>query len=552
MSLIASALRRIAKRFDSSTPPVPPVTPTRVARGDSWLNAWTGVGTQNQRTSFGFVRDARLPDEVLSDIYHGDSFGARICDAIPYHSLRQGFEVTTGDAGLDVELAEKLKTLKVQQRFIEAWTWARVFGGAALLIGADDGRDPTEPLDPSAVRSVGYLTVVTKRELFPSQWYNDPLTTNFGEPSVYRVSRSGGTTVDTREIHATRIIRFDGALTERQRRRENSDWSDSVLQRVYDKLQQFNGAFAATANLLQDASQGIFKINGLYDAMASDADDRFKNRMLAMDMMRGIFRAIMVDKDGEDYTRVAAQMAGVPDVMDKFLLLLAGASNHPVTVLFGQAPAGLNATGESDTRNWYDQLQSERSNTAQPRLERLCGLLVGNRVKVTIKFHPLWQMTDKEQAELRKLVADTDSVYIDKQVVTPEEIATSRFQPDGWSAETTVDIAAREALQESDATEQALQPEPTEQAGVAAATDHEANVQQTALNGAQIASMLQIVQQVSERAIPRETGIALITASFPISREGAEAIMGPVGESFFAQPAATPEPPLPGQNGATG
>lgn len=55
-----------------------------------------------------------------------------------------------------------------------------------------------------------------------------------------------------------------------------------------------------------------------------------------------------------------------------------------------------------------------------------------------------------------------------------------------------------------------------------------------ALNGAQIASLKEIVLAVGAREIPREVGLEMIVAAFPIDRAKAEAIMGPVGRTFFA------------------
>lgn len=64
--------------------------------------------------------------------------------------------------------------------------------------------------------------------------------------------------------------------------------------------------------------------------------------------------------------------------------------------------------------------------------------------------------------------------------------------------------------------------------------------QDAALNGAQVESLLAIVEKVSQRLIPRETGVKLITAAFPIPLARADELMGEVGRSFFA---ASPEPP---------
>jgi len=54
------------------------------------------------------------------------------------------------------------------------------------------------------------------------------------------------------------------------------------------------------------------------------------------------------------------------------------------------------------------------------------------------------------------------------------------------------------------------------------------DVQQTALNGAQIASMQQIAQSVSDGLLPAETAVQLIMVSFPTVDEAtARSIIGP-------------------------
>lgn len=77
---------------------------------------------------------------------------------------------------------------------------------------------------------------------------------------------------------------------------------------------------------------------------------------------------------------------------------------------------------------------------------------------------------------------------------------------------------------------------------VAAPIDPNAAVKdpQSALNGAQIDALKSIVSDVALGQIPRDTGIELIVAAFPLSREQAEKIMGSVGQTF--EP-ATEAPP---------
>ncbi len=68
--------------------------------------------------------------------------------------------------------------------------------------------------------------------------------------------------------------------------------------------------------------------------------------------------------------------------------------------------------------------------------------------------------------------------------------------------------------------------------------------QDTALNGAQIASLLQVIQAVATGQLPRDAGLAIIKRAFNVDDAGAEALMGSVGNGFVPAPApATPAPP---------
>lgn len=62
----------------------------------------------------------------------------------------------------------------------------------------------------------------------------------------------------------------------------------------------------------------------------------------------------------------------------------------------------------------------------------------------------------------------------------------------------------------------------------------------TALNGAQVTSMVEIVRAVAVGEIPRESGIAILERAFNLSHEDAESIIGPPGfEPAAPEPTAT-------------
>ena len=149
----------------------------------------------------------------------------------------------------------------------------------------------------------------------------------------------------------------------------------------------------------------------------------------------------------------------------------------PVAVLLGRSPAGLNATGDADTRGWDDVVDGERRTVLLPALERVVRLLLLSREGPTrgvepegwsVVLPPLRTPTPSEDAALRKAVADTDVAYVQAGVLAPEEVARSRFRPEGWSAETSVDLEARDAPP-ADATLE--EPAPTEDSRTDAVED---------------------------------------------------------------------------------
>ena len=70
-----------------------------------------------------------------------------------------------------------------------------------------------------------------------------------------------------------------------------------------------------------------------------------------------LFEGNGVSPEGETYQQKQISFASLPDVARLFLQIASGAADIPVTRMLGQAPAGLNATGDSDTRNYYDRVR---------------------------------------------------------------------------------------------------------------------------------------------------------------------------------------------------
>lgn len=516
-------------------------------RFDNWANSITSVGARG-RSSFSHVAGIILSPQDLESLFYEDAFASRIVKEPVEEALRRGWTLKVtpnddqGDLGSDdIETAATIKqwldAMHVTSKCIETWTWARLFGGGALLIGADDGLDPKEPLDLTRIQSVDYVVSVDSRDLYPIEWFRDPRKPNFGEPRIYQLTRQGGSSVDTHAIHASRLIRFDGALTNRRRRFALASWSESELKRVYTALQKFNGAYEAVGTLLQESSQGVFGVKDLYEAMASDNGNTLKKRLELMDISRSVARSILIDKDEESFERVeVGALTGLPDVMRTFMLFLAGASGIPVTILMGQAPAGLAATGDADIRMYYDRIASARENYLKPKLVRLCTILCsaqngptgGIVPRFDIHFPSMYAPTFDEEGAARLQMAQADQIYLAAGVCTPEEIATSRFPSSGWSMETTIDQDVRRATTAAAAVPGGPDPE--------AATMQKDDITEISPTAPfppkTMAAIATIVAQVGSRTIPRSAGVQMLTL-LGLSPEKADELLGETGTTEF-------------------
>lgn len=522
-------------------------------RADGWFNALSGHGvaafSKSESTQF---RVEILDDATASDMWRGDDIAARIVETLPAEAFRQGFKLNMEDKAAAEDVMAVVEEMGVSGSFIEAKEFERAYGGAAIFPVINDGqKDMSQPLNLDRISSISSLLVFEPRELQAVSWYGGLLEPKFGRPDVYDLQAvSEGTAAPPGvRIHESRLIIFRGIRVSRQQTSNRMSWGDSVLNRVVRVLRDYNISWASVAELLSDFAQAVIKIKGLSELIASDRDNIIQARIRAFQLSRSTLRAVLLDSD-EEFERKQTPISGMPDLLDRFATRLAAAADMPVTLLMGQSPAGMNATGESDTRFFYDRVAVDQTKKTHSQLERMIllvmlskdGPLKGKEPDTwSVEFNPLWQPSSKEVAEERKLVADVDTAMIANQVVTPEEVRQARYGGDEYSADLHVE------LEDVDDLDKELTPEELEAAK--ATNDNVTGVKpviedpaKTAMNGAQIGSLISIVVSVGAKEISRESAKNILITAFPsVSPENADKILGP--EEFA--PAAAEAPPTP-------
>lgn len=406
-------------------------------RADGWANLLTGLGSSRDATrATEWLAQMQLPYQLLVEAYKFDPLAARVVNVIPRECLREGYEVLTPERP---ELAERLtskgEALAIDRHIQDGEIWGRLFGGGIAHLEIADGRPDCDPVDIENVGGIVGITDYDLRRVVPWEWYPDRRgRPDWSRPKSYMITTLSGA-IDI--VHESRCIVFRGAHTDTETRYALNGWDLSVLDAVIDTVKGFWECHAAARHLVSEASIGVLKLKGLRAALAGGNREPVQDRLELLDRGKSIVRSLALD-EGEEFSRVHVLFAGLPEVLVQEANLLSAATEIPVTLLMGQAPAGLNATGDADLRAWYDRIAGMQKRDILPVLRRLYGLMArasGYAGPIEIRFRSLWQETPAERAETRKVTADTDAIYLDRKVLTPETVRRSRFGPDGWQQE---------------------------------------------------------------------------------------------------------------------
>lgn len=356
---------------------------------DAYANMATGVGTSRDKSTYGqWEYGADMADVELEMLYANNDLAATIVEKIVEDSLRDGFSIQRpgatpeDDAEVTRKILGRLVELQAAEgRFQRAAIWGRLFGGGGLILGCRGAGDLASELDETKVTKVEFIKDFDKQQMRPYSW------DAAGQPETYLYTPVVyGWTTDIAqpvEIHRSRIIFFPGARTTVMKRREREGWDLSVLQRVRGALLSFDGMWANVDAMFQDASQAVFHMQGLIQALGEDTGkDDVSVRLRVMDTFRSAARAIVMDAGDEtgagkeDFKVVdRAALGGLDKVMHNYMIRLATAARMPLTVLLGMAPAGMNATGESDMILYFNTVDIYRKQVLQERLLRLVKLI---------------------------------------------------------------------------------------------------------------------------------------------------------------------------------
>lgn len=373
---------------------------------DGIVNFVSRLGTGRDKAAWSTYDFAWASPVELTNAYRGSWAARKIVDIPAFDSCR-AWRSWQAKADEIEKLEAEERRLGLQRKVLEARIKARLYGGAALIIG-DGYANPEEPLNVNRIGLGGlqYVTVVLRRRLTPGDLDRDPRSPTFDQPLWY--------TLDSNvRIHPSRLAIFRGVrLPDERLQAAGQEWGDSVLIAAMSAMKQADSTMANIASLIFEAKVDVINVPQLGDKLSTpDGEGRLLTRFGAAATAKGINGTLMLDTE-ETYTQKSASFAQLPEISDRFMQQLSAAADIPATRFLGQSPAGMNATGESDLRNYYDRIAAEQNLEMTPALELLDECLIRSALGVRPPevhhiWSSLWSISDKERMDIGYRIAET-------------------------------------------------------------------------------------------------------------------------------------------------
>ena len=321
---------------------------------------------------------------------------------------------------------EKMRRAAIQERLL---------GGSAILLGvADEQDDPSKPIDLKSVDQgdLKFLNVVTINQLSNPEYDNDPFSPGYDKPKFYQVNGI--------KTHISRLIIFDGdplfnytSQRVMQAYRVNPQgFGESVLAALWDSIIRCVGTQQAAYQLIQKASITLVKNENLLTLEGTKKGEEAIAALEDMARMISIYRAAILKGKGVELQETGASFGSVPELLMSFIQILSAASDIPASRFIGQAPGGLNATGDGDLENYYNSIASYQETHLDPKFEKLFNVLgpsvLGQQRWQEVKkyfeleFESLWNLDGTEKASVDETNVRIMTALKEAGIISPEFI----------------------------------------------------------------------------------------------------------------------------------
>ena len=350
----------------------------------------------------------------------------RACIETVVDDMLREFGTVKGEGEQINTLNDELRRFDVQSVLHKVAEYVGYFGGCMVYI--DTGADVAQRQLPLNISNVSRelekgklvrFTVVDPINVYPGNYNsNDPLSPDFYEPEFWFVMGQ--------KVHASRLMRFVANEVPILLKPVYNFFGIAQAQILWDYVIHFGECRKATSDMAKKYSMTVFKTDLTETLFNQGNIAEIDKRIALIARYRDNNAVIAIDKEAEDIVNVSSTLTGLTDVGRQALEFLAAINRTPAVKLLGISPSGFNATGESDIRNYYDHIKSQREKLFRKAMTTILNCLQLNTYgfidpQVEFEWDELGQEDEAVLANTQKTKADTVAVFVDRNIISQEE-----------------------------------------------------------------------------------------------------------------------------------
>ncbi|WP_187273277.1 DUF1073 domain-containing protein [Methylobacterium sp. WL19] len=245
----------------------------------------------------------------------------------------------------------------------------------------------------------------------------DPLAPDFYRPNNWNVMG--------KQVHTSRLFTFVGRSVPDVLKPAYAFGGLAMTQMAKPYVDNWLKTRESVSDLIASFSVSGVKGMDIVDALANGQMEDLFNRIEVFNNLRDN-RGFMALMANEEFFNVSTPLGTLDKLQAQAQEQMASVSGIPLVKLLGVTPSGLNASSDGEIRVFYDYIHAYQRLLFGPNLKRLLSIVQLSEFgdvdeSIGFEFEPLWEMSDKEKADVRLVEAQTAQAYVDSSIILPEE-----------------------------------------------------------------------------------------------------------------------------------
>lgn len=328
-----------------------------------------------------------LQYQTLMYVYKSQPVIQNAIDMPVQDALKGGLEFQSDELDKD-DIKDLEEYLEDSQFYLTVKTveqWARLFGGAAIIINTE--QDPKMPL------SMKDLEGKSLKFYAASRWEVESAKRYSEYYSFYG-----------QRFHHSRVITVAGKEAPFQIRWMLQDWGLSEMEKLLEPFNIYLRTQNGIYDLLKEAKVDIFQFEGFLAQLSSTRGTQLAiQRVQMMNQQKNSGNALVMDMK-DKYEQKQVTFSGLAEMSVQNRINLASATRIPMNKLFGTGATGF-SSGEDDIENYNAMIEAEIREKMRPLLKTLLDLIViklwGIDMDLPFSYKPMRVLSSTEEEEIK-------------------------------------------------------------------------------------------------------------------------------------------------------